>query len=90
MFANSFNFKIPYAGIMLSDVDECSAEAHDCHDNATCSNNDGSFVCKCDEGFTGDGTNCTGIGCPSIEGNIRNHCLRLMSKKRKVSSVLES
>ena len=28
--------------------------------NATCENSDGSFFCQCNNGFTGNGTNCTG------------------------------
>ena len=32
-----------------------------CHDNATCTDNNGSYVCMCQEGFTGDGFNCTGL-----------------------------
>lgn len=43
------------------DVDECSMDTHDCHDNATCFNRDGSHVCECDEGFSGNGANCTGM-----------------------------
>ena len=32
-----------------------------CANNATCSINSGSYVCQCDEGFTGDGyTSCDG------------------------------
>ena len=29
---------------------------HDCDMNATCDNNDGSFVCFCKDGYTGNGT----------------------------------
>ena len=32
-------------------------EAH-CHMDATCENNDGAAVCKCNDGFDGDGTTC--------------------------------
>lgn len=31
-----------------------------CHADAACTNNDGTAVCECDEGFDGDGTTCTG------------------------------
>ena len=30
-------------------------------DNATCTNNLGSFDCTCDAGFTGDGRQCDGM-----------------------------
>ena len=42
------------------DIDEC-AEAHsDCHANATCKNNVGSFTCTCNAGSIGDGKTCFG------------------------------
>ena len=31
-----------------------------CHDNATCTDDNGSYMCVCKNGFTGDGFNCTG------------------------------
>lgn len=42
------------------DVDECGLGLHDCHREAICTNTDGSFSCKCRQGFAGDGKhNCT-------------------------------
>ena len=42
-------------------MDECTAEeTNDCDSNALCSNTDGSYVCRCNEGYFGDGRNCTG------------------------------
>ena len=32
-----------------------------CHDNATCIDANGSYICMCQDGFTGDGFNCTGL-----------------------------
>ena len=32
-----------------------------CHDQATCNNNEGSYLCTCQKGFTGDGRNCDDI-----------------------------
>ena len=32
-----------------------------CHANATCTNTIGSYICDCDEGYDGNGTNCTGM-----------------------------
>uniref|UniRef100_H2Y5Q7 EGF-like domain-containing protein n=1 Tax=Ciona savignyi TaxID=51511 RepID=H2Y5Q7_CIOSA len=34
---------------------------HNCHANATCTNNIGSFTCSCNTGFTGNGVNCSDI-----------------------------
>ena len=41
------------------DVDECALGADNCHDTlAECTNTDGSFECKCKEGYSGDGVTC--------------------------------
>ena len=31
-----------------------------CHGNATCTDTNDSYACVCNNGFTGDGFNCTG------------------------------
>ena len=42
-------------------MDECTTkETNDCDSNALCSNTDGSYVCRCNVGYFGDGRNCTG------------------------------
>jgi len=43
----------------LPDIDECELEP--CHEQATCTNTDGSYTCACNPGFSGDGTDCEGI-----------------------------
>lgn len=44
------------------DVDECAnPESNDCDPNALCTNTEGSYVCRCIKGYTGDGKRCTGI-----------------------------
>ena len=43
------------------DVDECEEGTAECHTNATCTNNDGSYNCSCVYGYIGDGWNCTSI-----------------------------
>ena len=43
------------------DINECSGNLHNCHDNATCSDTDGSFECFCNPGFDGDGVNCSSM-----------------------------
>ena len=44
----------------LTDVDECGESKHKCSADATCENTHGSFECKCNEGFLGDGVSCAG------------------------------
>ena len=41
------------------DLDECVTESP-CHENATCNNTIGSYLCECNDGYTGNGTYCTG------------------------------
>ena len=44
--------------ILTIDVDECITQP--CNANAHCNNTEGSFLCTCDEGFSGDGILCDG------------------------------
>ena len=46
--------------ILLSDIDECSLETDDCSNLTHCINTDGSYLCECIVGFTGEGGSCTG------------------------------
>ena len=46
---------------LFSDIEECKAGTDGCHDNATCTDGNGSYTCECKDGFTGDGFTCTGI-----------------------------
>ena len=60
------NESAPYSGILLFiincvDVDECSSsETNECDPNALCTNMEGSYLCRCKKGFTGNGLTCTG------------------------------
>ena len=45
----------------VSDVNECENGEHNCHKNAECSDNKGSFTCECAQGFEGSGTDCTSM-----------------------------
>ena len=50
-----------YVMFCFLDIDECQMELHDCAENATCLDTEGSYECTCDPGFTGDGFNCTSM-----------------------------
>ncbi len=43
----------------FSDDDECGL-TDNCHENATCTNTDGSFTCTCLPGYSGNGLSCIG------------------------------
>ena len=47
--------------LIFADMDECTNNIDDCHLNATCYNNDGSYKCTCNSGYTGNGRTCSGI-----------------------------
>ena len=45
----------------MLDINECSNEEdNNCHENAICTNTNGSFICQCENGYTGNGTACNG------------------------------
>ena len=41
-----------------ADIDECETGNDNCHENAQCTNTEGSFTCSCNPGYAGDGTEC--------------------------------
>ena len=53
---NKFNIYCNYH----SDSDECLNNSHNCSENATCTNTEGSFNCSCKPGYIGNGHNCSG------------------------------
>ena len=50
----------PVFVINFSDINECTDGNNNCDHDATCKNDDGSFHCFCNAGFTGHGTYCEG------------------------------
>ena len=45
---------------ILSDVNECADATHECSENAVCINTFGSYVCRCKDGYRGNGRTCYG------------------------------
>ena len=44
----------------FADINECKAGKQNCAADANCQNIEGSFVCTCKPGYSGDGVSCTG------------------------------
>ena len=60
----------------LIDIDECAAETDNC--DQVCTNDDGSYVCSCNSGFTlaSDGLTCLDIDeCMSGANNCEQLCI---------------
>ena len=58
--ASSLSITTHRCFIFQLDMDECVEDTYDCDVNAVCENNIGSYFCECAEGWTGNGTICTG------------------------------
>ena len=54
-----FFYKLEVSNISL-DINECEENQDNCNGKAKCINTDGSFQCKCLDGYTGDGITCSG------------------------------
>ena len=49
--------------LSITDVNECgSAGTNECDSKAQCTNTEGSYNCRCLNGYQGDGKNCSGTG----------------------------
>ena len=53
-------FDHPVSDFFFADINECKAGKYNCVANANCQNTEGSFVCTCKPGYSGDGVSCTG------------------------------
>ena len=78
--------KFDYLRSQFSDNNECTLGTHNCHNNATCANTDGSFTCACDTGYNGNGVMCTGR--QEIVVAIRLLCLLLFKRGSSVPILL--
>lgn len=57
---NALKLSLLVSLYIFADIDECSLNTDDCDTNANCVNTQGGFQCNCDDGFTGNGVQCTG------------------------------
>ena len=48
----------PSCVVYSTDLNECDRNANDCDQHASCTNERGSYSCKCNHGFIGDGFKC--------------------------------
>ena len=48
--------------LLDTDIDECVNSTYLCDSEAACNNTEGSYLCICNDGFTGNGSYCEGIG----------------------------
>lgn len=86
-FFLKFRFsKIKSSNYLLSftsDIDECSAESNPCDENADCTNNDGSYICTCKEGFAGNGATCEGLTkCFKLFQSVNCHKTKTVLMKK--------
>ncbi|XP_072173785.1 uncharacterized protein [Diadema setosum] len=59
--------------VTVLDFDECADGQNNCSQNAVCKNEDGSFSCRCEEGYSGDGVTCDDINeCTSGASNCHS------------------
>ena len=58
IIANQY-FKIIVPSHAIIDINECLL-TNTCHSDAICNDTEGSYICQCKDGYTGDGLNCSG------------------------------
>ena len=60
----------------LIDVNECVTSP--CHPNATCEDTIGSYNCRCDLGFSGNGTTCASKSVPRLSQHSEPKSIKLV------------
>ena len=59
VFVDRYLLEVHQMFASFTDIDECSS-SHKCDSSATCYNTDGSYICVCNSGYSGDGRTCRG------------------------------
>ena len=54
------------SSLFPTDVDECATNNGGCDTMAYCLNTEGSYICRCMDGYVGDGTSCSECSCQNI------------------------
>ncbi len=54
------SLKISFTENIIPALADCTNDASICHENALCTEMDGSSMCVCNPGFSGDGLTCEG------------------------------
>jgi len=61
LLRNAVSYVPSHCYHVIADIDECeSAVSNNCGVNALCTNTEGSYVCRCQRGYEGDGILCKG------------------------------
>ena len=77
--------------VLYLDINECESDVlNNCHENAQCTNTEGSFTCSCNPGYTGNGVNCTSKR-PCLSGGMKRNitCVECMSCYYTTLAILE-
>ena len=61
------------------DIDECSSEMTECDTNAQCLNTFGSFSCRCNQNFYGNGKYCSRGQCNDAVCPVNQKCKSLVT-----------
>ena len=60
---------------------------HFCDDDAYCTNTDGGYNCTCNDGYAGDGFNCTDVD-ECVEGRVTTVSVKQLLQKFSGESFL--
>ena len=63
------------------DINECLTNNGGCHTNATCTNTQGSRMCQCNSGYSGNGVQCMDINeCNVMRGGCHRNARYVISR----------
>ena len=92
-------FQILISLTLFTDIDECSTKTisanyshltHNCHADANCTNNKGTFCCTCHTGYSGDGVTCEGRSDACSRCMCNSNCLDMVRKSVSICMRVET